>query len=392
MEAVKPQKIWIEEIGYEVYAHILDAYAKMLIDVEIDEVKKPCGTAQLKTLEKENPKRTYVAVSLVASETDYEEESRKEKKKGEFVRVVRKPQSSGAQQSKKVKSDPAPTGRSKRGRQVKSQLEKDLESSEIQGKYIIIPPMSTNQLIDEIIVDENLKNIGACYENSDEGDQRKIEEAVLLYLHNFRKILIELEKTIPKYLYNLINARRMTAIKIHREMKERELVNPEEKQGVSRSQKNETQTKDHTEDQGNTTLDAEIGDSFPVVDNPATPKIQQVDTAPSGNTGAKDKGDELEKKDVENAKAKVSEVDKGKGKEYEGKDKTNNPLVDAANPLILENESDTKKDAKVEQVEVKVEIEAKARDIDKSMKGKQIHIEDPEFTQGPINLASLPPI
>ncbi|XP_059078083.1 uncharacterized protein LOC131876657 [Cryptomeria japonica] len=55
----------------------------------------------------------------------------------------------------------------------------------------------------------------------------------------------------------------------------------------SRSQKNETQTEDHPKDQGN--------------------------TAPIGNIGAKDKGDESEKKDVESIEDKVVEVDKGKG-------------------------------------------------------------------------------
>lgn len=80
-------------------------------------------------------------------------------------------------------------------------------------------------MIDEIIVDDNLKNLGAYFENFDERDKRKVEEAIVLYLHNFSKTLIELEKDHSKNLYNLIDARRMTTSKIDREMKERELVN-----------------------------------------------------------------------------------------------------------------------------------------------------------------------
>lgn len=53
MEEVKPRKIWIEEMGYEVDAKILDAYAKMLIDAPINEAENPCGTAQQKTQEVE---------------------------------------------------------------------------------------------------------------------------------------------------------------------------------------------------------------------------------------------------------------------------------------------------------------------------------------------------
>lgn len=76
-------------------------------------------------------------------------------------------------------------------------------------------------MIDEIIVDGNLKNIGAYYENLDEVDQRKVEEVVVLYLHRFSKTLIELEQSIPKDLYSIIDARRLAASKIDKEIKER---------------------------------------------------------------------------------------------------------------------------------------------------------------------------
>lgn len=60
------------------------------------------------------------------------------------MRVVRKSQTGGAQQSKKAKYDPSPIERSKRGRLVKSQLDKYLESSNTQGKYTITPQLSAN--------------------------------------------------------------------------------------------------------------------------------------------------------------------------------------------------------------------------------------------------------
>lgn len=40
MEAVQPRKIWIIKMGYEVYAQILDLYAKTLIDALVDETEK----------------------------------------------------------------------------------------------------------------------------------------------------------------------------------------------------------------------------------------------------------------------------------------------------------------------------------------------------------------
>lgn len=87
---------------------------------------------------------------------------------------------------------------------------------------------------------------------------------------------------------------------------------PEEKKGLFGGQMDETQIEDHLEDQGNTILDSKTSDTPLVVDSSATPEIQQGDTAPSGNTGAKDKGDEGEKKYVGSTKAKVTKVDKGK--------------------------------------------------------------------------------
>lgn len=87
---------------------------------------------------------------------------------------------------------------------------------------------------------------------------------------------------------------------------------PKEKKSVSGDQKVETQTKGHLKDQDNTTLDVETGDNPPMMDSSTTPEIQKDDTAPSGNTSAKDKGDREERKDVESAEAKGSRVRQGK--------------------------------------------------------------------------------
>lgn len=88
---------------------------------------------------------------------------------------------------------------------------------------------------------------------------------------------------------------------------------PEEKEGVSCDQKDETQTGGHLEGQGNTTLDIVTGDNPPVIDSSSFPEIQKDDTAPSGNIGAHDKGDGAKKMKLEKVEIKVAEVDKGKG-------------------------------------------------------------------------------
>lgn len=46
----------------------------------------------------------------------------------------------------------------------------------------------------------------------------------MLHLHYLRKSLIELEQSIPKALYNILDGRRLTGSKLDKEMKERELI------------------------------------------------------------------------------------------------------------------------------------------------------------------------
>lgn len=86
---------------------------------------------------------------------------------------------------------------------------------------------------------------------------------------------------------------------------------------------------------------------------------------------------------VEPVEANVENADAGK--EDEGKDKVENPSIDVVNP------STPKKNAEKEEMEVKVEVKSKAKDIVEIVKGKQV-IDNPKFIQGPINLASLSPI
>ncbi|XP_059077213.1 uncharacterized protein LOC131876304 [Cryptomeria japonica] len=302
--------------------------------------------------QKDKSKRTYVATSLVAFETESDEEEKQAKKKGEFVRVVRKPQSGGALQSKKAKFEPTPTRRCKRGRKLITKLDKDLESGHVQ----------------------------AYYENLLEVDQRKVEGAIVLHLRNFSKSLIELEHSIPKDLYNILDARRLIPNKIDKEMKERELINvctcifqeeahklikeenkkefrsrnrvnrlmigsveevrKETKEiwrriiknnplysdavqtshskvraGVPNAQKDKTRTEIRLIDQSNVTLDVKISEN-PLVEGSIeeVPEVPKDDTAPSGDIGAQEKGDDVKKEEPKkiDVEDRGVEVDKGK--------------------------------------------------------------------------------
>lgn len=117
---------------------------------------------------------------------------------------------------------------------MRTKFDKDLESGKVQGKYTFIPPLSTKELIYENIKDDNIKNISVYYDDFDENEQREVEEAVVLHLHNFNKSLIELERSIPKcflecnipkYLYIILDARRLTTNILDKELKEHTLIN-----------------------------------------------------------------------------------------------------------------------------------------------------------------------
>lgn len=132
------------------------------------------------------------------SETDLDVDIRKAPKKGEFARVIWKPQSGAEKKGlkeKKAKFDPVPASRPKRGVRTKSDLDEVIESGKMEttkSKYHIIPPLLVQELIDEIIKDGNLENISIYYKNMDDNDKRQIEEAVVLYVDVFSKALIEL--------------------------------------------------------------------------------------------------------------------------------------------------------------------------------------------------------
>ncbi|XP_059064778.1 uncharacterized protein LOC131073083 [Cryptomeria japonica] len=249
--------------------------------MEVEEKSKKPNTEPIPS--KTKPKETK------SSPTSSDEEAEKEKKKGEFVIVVRKSQSSGAQQSKKSKSEPALTDRPKRGRKLRTELDEELESDKVE------------------------------------------------------------ERSIPKDLYNILDARRLNASRVHKEMNEHELINisacisQEEvdrlveqannkefirKKGVNKimigrveevikeieemwkrflkNNQGETQTKADPEVWANITLDAKDSQN-PQADkgNPkmVEGKVEEAKetpkdvTAPSGDTSAKVEGKEESEKD-----------------------------------------------------------------------------------------------
>ncbi|XP_059070516.1 uncharacterized protein LOC131860160 [Cryptomeria japonica] len=152
MEAVQPQTMWIIPMGYEVDAGTLDTYAQHLLNALADSKEEKFETCKEKSMElhtkfielarkrkvakirkKQKPQRKYVAVSLVASETKLDTDIPKAPKKGEFARIIQKPQydvEKKGLKEKKAKFDLVPTSKPKRGKKIKSYLDEAIEFDE----------------------------------------------------------------------------------------------------------------------------------------------------------------------------------------------------------------------------------------------------------------------
>lgn len=95
---------------------------------------------------------------------------------------------------------------------------------------------------------------------------------------------------------------------------------------------------------------------------------------------------------VQPKKARVEEAadkDKKEDVEREEENKTENPPINEGNPMIPDQKESTEK-VEPKKVDVKVEVETKARDTAEATNGKKT-MDDLEFIQGPINIASLSP-
>ncbi|XP_059068979.1 uncharacterized protein LOC131859358 [Cryptomeria japonica] len=132
------------------------------------------STGATKKRKKEKPQREYVAPTTKDVETKFDEAVREVKKIATYARVVKKPQSSRAQPTKKPRTEAEQYGRPKSSRKSKSKLDEALKSGKVEGTY----------------------------------DVRAIKEVVVQYMNVYSKAFIQLSSMIPKGLYDILDARR----------------------------------------------------------------------------------------------------------------------------------------------------------------------------------------
>lgn len=78
--------------------------------------------------------------------------------------------------------------------------------------------------MEDITKNGRLNDIEGNYELYDENDKRKVEEIVVRYMHDYKKTPSEFYGTTPKDLYKLVDRRWRMALKLNKEMMERELM------------------------------------------------------------------------------------------------------------------------------------------------------------------------
>lgn len=115
------------------------------------------------------------------------------------------------QDPKETFSTPSGTGRIKK--------KDDIDLTLVFGNITIIPPKICVELVYEITKDGMLKNVQFYYEHLDGDEQREVEEAILLYLDIYKKALLETENQILVHLYDILDARILSAIEEDRHIK-----------------------------------------------------------------------------------------------------------------------------------------------------------------------------
>ncbi|XP_059071298.1 uncharacterized protein LOC131865151 [Cryptomeria japonica] len=123
---------------------------------------------------------------------------------------------------RKPRTQGEPFGKARPSKKQKSEIDKALKSSKLEGPYTIVPLLQ--KIIDTIVKEGNLTNLSIYYENSNEKYWRAIEEAVVHYMNSFSKALIERSSMIPKELYDSLDAQRHIASLEDERLKEYTLV------------------------------------------------------------------------------------------------------------------------------------------------------------------------
>ncbi|XP_057855729.2 uncharacterized protein LOC131065282 [Cryptomeria japonica] len=233
---------------------------------------------------------------------------------------------------------------------VKGKSSSKEQSHKKTQSYEIV--MTIRKVKETIVKEGNLKPISKYYELLDDVGKRSIKKTTIEYLNKYNRPLIEIMSEIRWSLYDIMDMRKETARIEEERIREYILVQ-----------------------------------LCPMIEKAKIDRILE----------------ENEKKFRSKKRVNKIMIGRNEGVGRETKQilrailSNNNYEMDK--PILEEDEDEGDKinvdvgDVdKVDSEESEVKVATEARDTEDPIKGKEIYVEDPEFSQGPISLASLSPI
>lgn len=237
MEAVIPRTIWVTEMGYETDDHIVETYAKALLEAPNEPKEEVFGSAetieiliqskkrvkkveafvrkgsrQAKAIKEDVLKKTSTTEDELAAPQPEAHLSSVGTSKGDlsatFKRVVRKRDPSPA-------TTPSPRRTRQKQQAVRSLVRKVTHKKKLTPKKkkrtnSDLAPLDI--LLNEITEEGKLKNIEKIYDTLSANEKEQVEEGVILHMDMYKKFLMEVANEIPDDLYKRLEARRQAVI------------------------------------------------------------------------------------------------------------------------------------------------------------------------------------
>lgn len=250
MEAVIPRTIWVTKMGYETDDHIIETYAKTLLEAPREPQEEVFGSAetiesqiqshkrvkkveavvrrgsrQAKAIKENVMKQTSITEDELAAPQPKTHLSRvgtslENDMPATFKRVVRKRDPSLA-------TTPSPRRTRQKQQAVRSPVRKTTPKKKLTPKK----KKRTNQnmapldiLLNEITKEGKLKNIQKLYDTLTVDEKEQVESSVILHMDMYKKFLMEVVNELLDELFKRLEARRQAVVELDKKIKIEKLL------------------------------------------------------------------------------------------------------------------------------------------------------------------------
>lgn len=249
MEAVIQRTIWVTKMGYEIGDHIIETYAKALLEAPKEPKEEVFGSVETIENQIQSKKRVKKVEATVrrgsrqakAIKEDVlkqtgitEDELQAQQPETHLSPVATSLESDMLAAFKRVvrKREPSPVSTpSPRRTRQKQQAVRPPAKKTTPKKKKLTPKKRTQQniapidrLLDEIIEEGKLKNINQLYDSLSVDGKEKVENSVILHLDIYKKFLMQIVDEVPVELFKRLEARRQAVIELDKKIKIEKLL------------------------------------------------------------------------------------------------------------------------------------------------------------------------